>query len=184
MELHGKSIIGNESDRAVSGDGQTFRGYNPAVGQELDPVFYEATDAEINLAFSAAESAFDVYRRKSAEEIAGFLNTIAEKIIALGDELITRASAEAGLPTKRLTGERARTVGQLRMFADLIREGSWVEATIDRSQPERKPLPQPDIRRMLIPIGPVVVFGASNFPLAFSVAGGDTGGARWLPRRA
>jgi len=177
MQLHGKSIIGNELPSAASGNGQTFLAYNPAIGQDLDPVFYEATDADINLAFFCAEKAFDVYRSKSAEEIAGFLNTIAEKIIALGDELITRASAEAGLPTKRLTGERARTVGQLRMFADLVREGSWVEATIDRAQPERKPLPQPDIRRMLIPIGPVAVFGASNFPLAFSVAGGDTASA-------
>ncbi len=177
MELHGKSIIGNLSPGAVNGDGQTFRAYNPAVGQELDPVFYEATDAEVNLALSSAESAFDVYRSKSAEEIAGFLNAIAERIIALGDELIVRASAETGLPTKRLTGERARTVGQFRMFADLVAEGSWVEATIDRAQSERKPLPQPDVRRMLIPLGPVAVFGASNFPLAFSVAGGDTASA-------
>src|SRR5205085_3630948 len=99
---------------------------------------------------------------------------IAEEIMVLGDELITRAHAETALAEARLTGERARTVNQLKMFAELVREGSWVEACIDRAIPDRKPLPKPDLRRKLTPIGPVVVFGASNFPLAFSVAGGDT----------
>src|SRR5690606_28540093 len=103
--------------------------------------------------------------------------TIASEIEALGDELLQRAHAETGLPMARLTGERARTTGQLRLFAQLVREGSWVDARIDRALPDRQPLPRPDIRRMLRPLGPVVVFGSSNFPFAFSVAGGDTASA-------
>ncbi len=174
MELHGKSIIGAE---ASNSEGQSFRAFNPALGEDLDPPFYEATDSDIERAFALAESAFCIYRHKSSEEIAALLDLIADEIVALGDELIDRASSETGLPVQRLTSERARTVGQLKMFAELVREGSWVDAAIDRAQPDRKPLPKPDVRRMLIPLGPVVVFGASNFPLAFSVAGGDTASA-------
>ncbi|MGH9882504.1 MAG: aldehyde dehydrogenase family protein [Pyrinomonadaceae bacterium] len=174
MRLHGRSIV----DRSPSSNaGQTFRAFDPAKGEQLDPPFFEATQADIELAFELAEQAFKSLRKKTPKEIAGFLEGIGENILSLGDELITRASAESGLPAPRLIGERARTISQLRMFADVIREGSWVEATIDRAEPERKPLPKPDVRRMLIPIGPVVVFGASNFPLAFSVAGGDTASA-------
>src|SRR3974390_720449 len=95
--------------------------------------------------------------------------------MALGDDLIQRGHLETGLPEARLTGERARTVGQLKLFAQLAREGSWVDARIDHAIPDRQPVPKPDIRRMLIPLGPVVVFGSSNFPLAFSVAAGATG---------
>ncbi|HEX9422573.1 MAG TPA: aldehyde dehydrogenase (NADP(+)) [Pyrinomonadaceae bacterium] len=177
MELHGRSIIGNQPTDTVSDDGSGFRAFDPAVGQSLDPLFCEATPADVERAFAFAESAFGTYGRKSPEEIAGFLERIAEKIVALGEELIERASAETGLPVKRLVGERSRTVSQLQMFADIVKEGSWVEATIDRAQLEREPLPKPDVRRMLIPLGPIVVFGASNFPLAFSVAGGDTASA-------
>ena len=175
MELHGRSIIGGE--QSANREGEPFRAYNPAMGQPLEPPYYEANETDIEQAFELAETAFDVYRHKPAKEVAAFLESIADQIMALGDDLITRVSAETGLPPKRFTGERARTVGQLRMFADVVREGSWVEATIDLAQPDRKPLPKPDVRRMLIPIGPVVVFGASNFPLAFSVAGGDTASA-------
>jgi alpha-ketoglutaric semialdehyde dehydrogenase len=175
MELHGRSIIGG--DPSSNGEGEPFRAFDPFLGRHLDPPYYEATQDDIALAFELADSAFDVYRHKSPEEVAAFLERISDQIIALGDELITRVSEETGLPPKRFTGERARTVGQLRMFADAVREGSWVEATIDLAQPDRKPLPKPDVRRMLIPTGPVVVFGASNFPLAFSVAGGDTASA-------
>jgi alpha-ketoglutaric semialdehyde dehydrogenase len=175
MELHGSSIVGGEP--SAHREGEPFRGYNPALGRPLEPPYYEANETDIAQAFELAERAFDVYRHKSANEIAAFLGNIADQIVALGDDLINRVSAETGLPAKRFMGERARTVGQLRMFADVVREGSWVEATIDIAQPERKPLPKPDVRRMLIPIGPVVVFGASNFPLAFSVAGGDTASA-------
>ena len=175
MELHGRSIIGGEP--SPNREGERFRAYDPALGQPLEPPYYEANETDIEQAFELADSAFDLYRHKPAKETAAFLESIGDQIMALGDDLITRVSAETGLPPKRFTGERARTVGQLRMFADVVREGSWVEATIDLAQPERKPLPKPDVRRMLIPIGPVVVFGASNFPLAFSVAGGDTASA-------
>ena len=97
--------------------------------------------------------------------------------MALGDALIERCTAETALPAARITGERGRTCGQLKMFAQLLRDGWWVDARIDTAQPQRQPLPKSDIRRMLIPIGPVAVFGASNFPLAFSTAGGDTASA-------
>ena len=124
-----------------------------------------------------ADSAFPVYRGLSAEQRAAFLERIADEIVALGDALLERANQETALPLARLTGERGRTVNQLKMFAALVREGSWVDARIDRAQPDRQPLPKPDLRRMLIPLGPVAVFGASNFPFAFSVAGGDTASA-------
>jgi len=177
MELHGTSIIGGKIYDAVDKHAVTFRGFNPTTAQELDPLFYEATDFEIERAFSLADSASYQLRQRSPEDIARFLENIADQIIALGEQLLERASAESGLPLKRFTGERGRTVDQLRMFARIVGEGSWLEATIDLADAERKPLPKPDVRRMLIPIGPVVVFGASNFPLAFSVAGGDTASA-------
>src|SRR5919199_803923 len=174
MKLCGRSIIGGEE---AEGCGQTFRAFDPSLGQQLDPPFCEAGGAEVGRAFALAEGAFEELGGKSPEETALFLEAVADEIVALGDELIERASAETGLPAQRLTGERARTIAQLRMFADVVREGSWVEATIDRADPDRKPIPKPDLRRMLIPVGPVVVFGASNFPLAFSVAGGDPASA-------
>jgi NADP-dependent aldehyde dehydrogenase len=105
------------------------------------------------------------------------LERIGEEIIAVGEKLISICAEETALSVDRLVGERARTVNQLKMFANLVREGSWVDARIDTALPERKPLPRPDLRRILIPLGPVAVFGASNFPLAFSVAGGDTASA-------
>src|SRR5690606_4542245 len=113
----------------------------------------------------------------SPAERAAFLRAIAEEILALDSILLARAGSETGLPEGRLTGERGRTVGQLRLFAEVLEEGSWVGARIDTALPDRAPLPRPDLRRMLVPIGPVAVFGASNFPLAFSVAGGDTASA-------
>jgi NADP-dependent aldehyde dehydrogenase len=108
---------------------------------------------------------------------ARFLETIAEQILALGDELLERGTAESGLPVARLTGERARTVGQLRLFADELRTGGWLGLRVDPALPGRKPLPRSDLRQRKVPLGPVAVFGASNFPLAFSVAGGDTAAA-------
>ena len=173
-ELHGRSIIAGAT---VADAGRSFRAFNPSEGWEFGPEFFEATPAEIDRAMVAAAQAFPQYRRSSAEQIAGFLESIALKIEALGDELINRAHEETALPAQRLTGERARTVNQLRMFAGVVREGSWVEASIDHAEPERKPVPKPDLRRMLVPLGPVAVFGASNFPLAYSVAGGDTASA-------
>jgi len=174
MTLHGKNFVGNQ----LSAEGsESITAVNPANGQELDGTFVIATQGEISKAAKLAAAASTSYRKLTAVQRAAFLEAIAEEILALGDPLLERANAETGLPLARLTGERGRTVGQLRMFATYIREGSWVQARIDPALPERKPLPRPDLRRMLIPIGPVAVFGASNFPFAFSVAGGDTASA-------
>ncbi|MDB6019398.1 MAG: aldH [Pedosphaera sp.] len=175
MELHGKSIIGSKT--AISDGSRSFYAVTAATGEKLSPLFHEATTAEADEALSLAEVAFREYQRQPADKVAAFLDQIGDEIMRLGDELIQRANAETALPETRLIGERTRTVGQLRMFAELVREGSWVEASIDRALPDRKPLPKPDLRRMLIPLGPVVVFGASNFPFAYSVAGGDTASA-------
>ena len=175
MELHGKNLIGGKL--VASNNAKTFHGIAAASGEKLSPVFHKATPTEADEAVALAEKAFAAYRRQPAEKIAEFLNRIAEEILKLGDPLIQRTSAETGLPEARLAGERNRTVNQFKMFAELVREGSWLEATIDRAQPDRKPLPKVDLRRMLVPLGPVVVFGASNFPLAYSVGGGDTASA-------
>jgi NADP-dependent aldehyde dehydrogenase len=150
---------------------------DPATGQPIEPPYFEAGTAEVDRALQSADEAFETYRHHSPADRAKFLRAIATEIEALGDELIERANQETALGVERLRGERGRTIGQLRLFADVIEEGSWVGARIDRAIPDRKPLPKPDLRRMLIPLGPVVVFGASNFPLAFSVAGGDTASA-------
>ncbi len=174
MNIHGKNRIAG----AFSATGtQQIQALNPATGATLEGAFTLATEQEINRALEAAQEAFAGYRRKTAQQRAGFLRAIGEQITALGPTLIERAMAETGLPQVRLEGERGRTVGQLNKFADTLLEGSWVEARIDRAQPERTPLPRPDVRSMCIPLGPVAVFGASNFPLAFSVAGGDTASA-------
>ncbi|RYG21101.1 MAG: aldehyde dehydrogenase (NADP(+)), partial [Chitinophagaceae bacterium] len=150
---------------------------NPATGLALEGDFFKANESLVNDALASATEAFQLYRSINKDLKAAFLNAIADEIAALTDELVERASAESGLPAARLQGEVGRTTGQLRLFANLIAEGSWVNAIIETAQPERQPLPKSDIRRMMIPIGPVVVFGASNFPLAFSVAGGDTASA-------
>ena len=131
----------------------------------------------IDQAVAAAESAFETYCELSPQKIAGFLDEIAEEVLALGDSLIATASGETGLTADRLDGERTRTVNQLRLFAEVARDGKWKDVRIDPAQPDRKPLRRPDLRRTLIPIGPVAVWAASNFPLAFSVAGGDTASA-------
>ncbi|MEO5802728.1 MAG: aldehyde dehydrogenase family protein, partial [Verrucomicrobiota bacterium] len=171
MELLGKNILG---DKFSSAGASTFAAVNPSTREKLPPHFYDATSAEIQEALTLAARTFAEYRKQPPEKIANFLDSMTEEILRLGDELIQRANNETALPEQRLIGERARTIGQIKMFAELLREGSWKEICIDRAIPDRKPLPKPDLRRMLIPIGPVVVFGASNFPLAFSVAGGDT----------
>ena len=161
----------------VSEGKETFLAIDPSNGKEIAPAFNEATQEEIDAAVQNAAEAFQEYRNKSGKEKADLLEAIADEIMALGDGLITRCMKETGLPEARLTGERGRTVGQLKLFAQLLREGSWVNARVDPADPERKPLPRADIRSMLRPLGPVGVFGASNFPLAFSVAGGDTASA-------
>ena len=174
MQLHGRNII---ADQLSEGSGPAFRAVDPATGHELDGEFHEAGQTDIDRAGDSASDAFCKYRFLPSEERGRFLREIASQIETLGEELIDRANRETALGVERLRGERGRTVAQLRMFAGLIEDGSWVGARIDRAIPDRKPLPKPDIRRMLIPMGPVAVFGASNFPLAFSVAGGDTASA-------
>jgi alpha-ketoglutaric semialdehyde dehydrogenase len=169
--LTGAQLIGARESREGDRD---FRAQDPATGAPLEPAFAAATPAEVDAAARAAEAAFEPYAALAASRRAAFLRAIAESLVALGDALLERAQAETALPRARLEGERARTANQARLFASLIEEGSWVDARLDRAQPERKPVPRPDLRRMLVPLGPVAVFGASNFPLAFSVAGGDT----------
>ncbi|WP_009960735.1 aldehyde dehydrogenase (NADP(+)) [Verrucomicrobium spinosum] len=172
MTLHGHSIIAGKVTRSESG--VTFLPVNPSTGADLAPPVHEASLELADQALAAADEAFDALRSKSPAERAAFLDAIADGIEALGDALLERAQAETGLPLARLAGERSRTTGQARLFARLIREGSWQEARIDRAIPDRQPLAKPDVRRFMQPVGPVVVFGASNFPLAISVAGTDT----------
>ncbi|WP_321867003.1 aldehyde dehydrogenase (NADP(+)) [Paraburkholderia tropica] len=175
MTLSGDMLIGFASVRGTEGEQRAF---NPASNTEIaEPVFGMGGGAEVDRAASLASEAFDVYRNVSLEKRAAFLEAIAENILELGDALIERAHAETGLPIARLQGERGRTVGQLRLFAKVVRDGHFLGATIDRAQPERQPLPRSDLRLAKVPLGPVAVFGASNFPLAFSVAGGDTASA-------
>jgi len=160
-----------------AGGKDSFFSYNPAKGTNNEYQFHKATSGEVNLAAEKAAQAFQHYYKKSGTEKALFLETIAEEIMNAGDELVTICCSETGLPKARIEGERGRTVNQLKMFAALAKEGSWVDARIETAIPGRTPVPKPDIRFMFIALGPVVVFGASNFPLAFSVAGGDTASA-------
>ncbi len=146
-----------------------------AAGRAMQ--YPKATTEEIDKAVALAKSAFSSFRFATGIQKAAFLRAIAEEIESLGDELVKTVMAESGLPEGRVTGERGRTCSQLRLFASLVEEGSWVEAVIDHGDPGRQPVPRPDVRRMLVPLGPVVVFTASNFPLAFSTAGGDTASA-------
>jgi len=174
MKITGEMIIGGET---VKGTGPDIYGYNPASGETIKPAFTAGTKADVDTACQLAHSAFDAYRHISLEKRAVFLETIADEILALGDSLVTRAAAESGLAEGRITGERGRTMGQLKLFASVVRRGDWVGARIDSAMPERTPMPRADLRMRHIPLGPVAVFGASNFPLAFSVAGGDTASA-------
>ncbi len=174
MQIKGRNIIGFEtySEGLVGVEAQ-----NPATGEKIGPLFFRATLGELNMAVAKAADAFVAYRKKSGEEKAQFLDTIASQIEALDKTLIDRYVAETALPEGRAVGERGRTCGQLRLFAQLLRDGHWVNARIDMALPDRQPLPRPDLRSMERPLGPVAIFGASNFPLAFSVAGGDTASA-------
>ncbi|QEM80973.1 aldehyde dehydrogenase (NADP(+)) [Halomonas binhaiensis] len=174
MSLEGKQLIGNQ---AVLASGRAIHGINPATGETLEPGYPGGGQAEVERACELAWQAFDAYRETGPEQRASFLETIADEIEAIGDDLIVRAMAESGLPRARLEGERGRTCGQLRLFAQVVRAGEWLDVRIDPALPERQPLPRVDLRQRHIALGPVVVFGASNFPLAFSVAGGDTASA-------
>jgi NADP-dependent aldehyde dehydrogenase len=174
MELQGTSIIG--FDRGAAG-GETFTAFNPETGEAVEPKFHSASADELDRAASLADAARIPYGGLPGKTRAIFLRKIADNIEALGDALIERASLETALPNTRFVGERGRTCGQLRLFADLLDEGSWVDARVDHPIPDRQPVPKPDVRSMLRPLGPVAVFCASNFPLAYSVAGGDTASA-------
>ncbi len=172
--MTGLSLVGGQPAEPGAA---VFRAINPATGAELETPFYSASDADIERAARLAAEAFPVFAHLPGRARAGFLRAIAEELSRIGAEIVPRAHLETGLPLPRLEGELNRTTGQLRLFAELLEEGSWVDARIDEALPERKPLPRPDLRSMLRPLGPVVVFGASNFPLAFSTAGGDTASA-------
>jgi 2,5-dioxopentanoate dehydrogenase len=157
-------------------DGPTFHAYHPADGRALESKFYSATTEDIDRAVVAATDTFAVFAATSGKVRGRLLRSIADGIDAAAAAIIEQAMLETALPQPRLTGEIGRTSGQLRLFATVAEEGSWVMARIDPADPARTP-PKPDIRSMLRPIGPVAVFGASNFPIAFSVAGGDTASA-------
>ena len=174
MTLTGYMLIGQTP---VTGSREAIRGIDPATGQPLEPAYLGGTNEHVAQACALAWAAFDGYRETTLEQRAQFLETIATQIEALGDALIDRAVAESGLPKARIQGERGRTCTQLRTFARVVRAGEWLDVRVDNAQPDRQPLPRADLRQRQVALGPVAVFGASNFPLAFSVAGGDTASA-------
>lgn len=171
--ITGSILIGGTEEKNAT----IFRAVDPATGAQIEPEFSSAGPAEVERACALAETAADDFAALEPDRRAAFLDAVADAIGAIGDELIVRAMQETGLPRARLEGERGRTMGQLRLFANVVRQGDWLDATIDPAQPARQPLPRPDLRRANVALGPVAVFGASNFPLAFSVAGGDTAAA-------
>src|SRR5690625_2708379 len=156
---------------------KNFQAVNPTTGEQLDGTFRIATEADVDAAARAAAAAFPKYSALSGARRGAFLRAVADEIESDSAKIVERANQESALGTARLNGEVGRTALQLRMFAEIAEDGSWVDARIDRGDPDRKPAPKPDVRSMLVPLGPVAVFGASNFPLAFSVAGGDTASA-------
>ena len=174
MTVHGTSLI---AGRQVRGGGGSMRATDPSTGEQLEPEFCFAGSEEVEEAARAAAAAFDAYRATRPDVRAAFLARIAENLAATRDETVQRAHCESGLPVPRLLGEHDRTVNQLRLFARELRLGDHHGVRIDGAQPGRRPAPARDIRQRQIPLGPVLVFGASNFPLAFSPAGGDTAGA-------
>lgn len=169
--ITGSNYIGNRKSAKGS---ETYNTFDPKLNIKTAWTFHEANSEEIDEAVQLATEAFEVYKQFPDAKKAGFLNAIADEIESAGDDLTSVYTKESGLPEGRAKGELGRTVGQLKAFATLLEEGSWVEATIDVGQPDRQPMPKADIRKMLVPIGPIVVFGSSNFPFAFSTAGGDT----------
>ena len=176
-ELRGVSLIGGQpADRLDNRHDDSFRAYQPVDGRAIDPFYFSASDSEVNQAAELAAAAAPALAASSGSDRAALLSAMADGIDAAADALVERAHLETALPRPRLTGEVARTSNQLRLFANVAEEGSWVMARIDTADPQRTP-PKPDIRSMLRPLGPVAVFGASNFPIAFSVAGGDTASA-------
>jgi NADP-dependent aldehyde dehydrogenase len=173
MTLTGRNLIAGAWRDGAS----HFTAREAASGAALEPLFVEGSAADVADACAAAAAAQGTYAALPLAERAAFLRLMADKIDALGDTLTKRAMLESGLPEARLNGERGRTVGQLRLFAEEVENGGWQGLRIDHAMPDRAPLPKPDLRMRNVPLGPVAVFGASNFPLAFSVAGGDTASA-------
>src|SRR5215467_5047446 len=159
--LKGTSILGSTRG---SQSGAAFHGLNPATNEQLQPDYFSASSEEIDRAATLAEEAFASYSKLTGRERGAFLRKIADGLQSISEDLVQRAHQETALPVPRLQGEVVRTANQLRLFADVVEEGSWVSARIDTADPERKPLVKPDIRSMLVPLGPVAVFGASNFP--------------------
>ncbi|MCM5704226.1 aldehyde dehydrogenase (NADP(+)) [Larsenimonas salina] len=174
MQLTGELLIGQT---AVKGSQKTVKAINPATGESLEPGYPGGTRAEVDHACELAWAAFDAFRETSLEDRARFLETVADEIEAVGDQITERGVQETGLPEARLNGERGRTCNQLRLFARVVRDGEWLDVRVDPAKPDRAPMPRADLRQRHIALGPVAVFGASNFPLAFSVAGGDTASA-------
>ncbi|MBJ07036.1 MAG: aldehyde dehydrogenase (NADP(+)) [Verrucomicrobiaceae bacterium] len=174
MVLQGRSLIG--ASRGVGGAGES-KAVNPASGEHLDPPYQAEREEIVQQVCRLASEAFEEYRGKSGKDRALLLRAIADEIDGLEDEIVARMTAETALPEGRCRMEKGRTCFQLRLFADLVEDGEWVDARIDHAEPDRAPVPKPDCRSMLRPVGPVAVFCASNFPLAYSVAGGDTASA-------
>ena len=168
------SLIGSSRGEQT---GSTFRAVNPKTGTNSETEYSHSTEGEVQRSCELAQLATQSMAALSAKDKADFLRLVADRIDGAVDQIVSVMTAETGLPEARVRGETGRTSGQLRMFAGLVEEGSWVDARIDRAIPERQPIPKPDLRAMLRPVGPVAVFCASNFPLAFSVAGGDTASA-------
>ncbi|MEQ8391448.1 MAG: aldehyde dehydrogenase (NADP(+)) [Thalassospira sp.] len=174
MSLTGELFVGHT--RRLGGGASHFA-LSAETGEMLEPRFTSASNADVEEVCELAWEAFSQLRQTSSEERAKLLDTIAQNILSLDAALVERATLETGLPRARIEGERTRTVNQLRMFAQVIRYGACFDIRIDEAQPNRAPIPSPELRMRNIPLGPVVVFSASNFPLAFSVAGGDTASA-------
>jgi alpha-ketoglutaric semialdehyde dehydrogenase len=174
MEISGQHFIGG---RRTASAAATFDAVDPATGETLGPAFREATTADVHAALRLADAAFDELQTVSPDALAALLDAIAAGLDARGSELVARAHAETALPVARLESELARTSNNVRLFAAMVRDGSWLMARIDHANLARQPLPKPDVRAMLVGVGPVAVFGASNFPLAIGVAGTDTVGA-------
>ncbi len=174
MPLTGQSFLGSQRGALM---GAPIQALNPATGQRLEPVYSSVSSAEVEETVRLAAQAFPAYAQTPGKIRGAFLRRIAGGLDNIQQQLAERAHLETALPMPRLLGEVSRTTGQLRLFASIVEEGSWVRARIDPALPERKPLPRPGLRSMLRPLGPVAVFGASNFPLAFSAAGGDTASA-------
>ena len=174
MDLQGTSFIG--AGRGSGGAGE-YHAVNPVSGEEIDPAYLAEGEESVGAACNLAEEAFVDFRGRSGLERAEFLKAIADEIDAAEEEIVDRMTRETALPEARCRMEKGRTCGQLRLFADLLEEGSWVDARIDHADSGRSPVPKPDCRSMWRPMGPVLVFCARNFPLAYSVAGGDTASA-------